>query len=637
MPKIKIEPGNIEIDVSKNENLLRAVLATDAEVSSACGGAGTCKRCKAKLIKGKVDKGSTSDLNSKEVKDGFFLLCLAKAVGDCEIEIPLESARAALKKRAVDKKILDEQLKSAHSFEDRLPTVELNPLISEKMLKLEEPTIDDPRADLERIRATIHLEKNIPIELSSIQKLPSLLRDSNWQIKAGIINSDHLKGITYLKSQKSNFLGIAIDIGTTTMVAELINLESSKVLQRTSRYNAQISYGDDVISRIIFAGKKDGLVKLQKAIIETINDAIEELLQSQKMSKSDISLITAAGNTTMSHLFLGIQPTHIRQYPYVPAASYFPIVKASKLSINAPLAQVYTFPSMASYVGGDIIAGLLAIDIINKKDSVLFIDVGTNGEMVLGSSDWLLSCACSAGPAFEGGGVKDGMRATRGAIEMVRISQNTLKPTILTIDNQPPLGICGSGLIDAIAELYLSGIITPNGKFNNNLDPGLFRKINGTNGYLLCDAEQSGTGKDILLTETDIDNFIRAKGAVYSGVTTLLDSVGLSVTDINEVLIAGAFGNYLDIEKAIVIGLLPDLPKEKFSYVGNGSLLGARLGLLSKDMLKRAEEIASRLTYMDLSSTPKYMDMYMSALFLPHTDISLFPSVQKKAETINLQ
>lgn len=634
MPQIRFIPGDLTIEVGEGENLLRAAIGADIEISSSCGGVGTCKKCKTKLITGEVNKGDVSGLSTEEIKDNYFLLCQALAIGDSQIEIPLESMRASLKAHTADNKILDQQLKSARSFEDRLPAVKLDPLVYEKPLTLKEATLEDPISDLERIKLELGEGKAVKVELQALKDLPHLLRENGWQVTAGIVDDNLNNHIAYFKAPAQRYLGLAIDIGTTTIVAELTDLSTGKAIKRASRYNAQITYGDDVISRIVFASKGDGLKRLQEAAVDTVNDIIEQFVEHERINKAEISLITAAGNTTMAHMLFGISPKYIREQPYVPVANYLPLINADEIGLRAPNAKLFVFPSMAGYVGGDIVSGLMAIDIVNKHKNILFIDVGTNGEMVLGSADWTLSCACSAGPAFEGGGVKDGMRATKGAIELVRVNRETLEPTILTIGGQKPLGICGSGLIDAIAELFLAGAITPNGKIDEAVVPRDFvRKSEGIMGYVLCHAEESGTDKDILITETDIDNILRAKGAIFAGMTTLLDSVGLSIGEIDEVLIAGAFGNYLDIEKAIVIGLLPDLSKEKFAFVGNGSLLGARLALLSKDMMQRADKIGSNLTYLDLSSTPKFMDMYMSALFLPHTDMSLFPTIAKLKAT----
>jgi uncharacterized 2Fe-2S/4Fe-4S cluster protein (DUF4445 family) len=612
-------------------------MAGDAVVASSCGGAGTCGKCKAIITAGKVDSEPSSKLSSEEKQNNYILLCRSTIVSDTvEITIPAESRRAALQDSQRERKILASQIKSARSFEHRLPKFDLNPITKNIDLELSPPSLSDNTSDVQRIKKQLK-ENGVTgsqVDLELIKELALKVREADWNPQAVVMEKKGLNPqIINVKAKKSNIFGFAIDVGTTTIVAELIDLTSGKIHGRASAYNGQIICGDDVISRIVYASKPGGLESIQALVVETMNGLINELLKIHKVEAEDVAFVTAAGNTTMAHLLLGIPPKFIREEPYIPTASYFPIIKAKEIGIKLPYARLYVFPSMASYVGGDIVSGLLATSVPDSEKLTLFIDVGTNGEMVLGNEEWLLACACSAGPAFEGGGVKDGMRATQGAIELVRVNRQTFEPTIMTIGRTNPIGVCGSGLIDGIAELFLSGAIGPNGKYNLELGAKNIVSRDGENQYILCSGEDSETGKDIVMTEIDIDNLMRAKGAVFSGMMTLLDSVSLSVNDIEEVLIAGAFGNYLDIDKTIMIGLLPDLPRDKFTFVGNGSLLGARLALLSGEMMEKAESIASKLTYMDLSSTPKFMDMYMSALFLPHTDLSLFPSVQEKLKS----
>ncbi|MCD6150527.1 MAG: DUF4445 domain-containing protein, partial [Deltaproteobacteria bacterium] len=361
-----------------------------------------------------------------------------------------------------------------------------------------------------------------------------------------------------------------------------------------ARYNSQVGFGEDVISRIVHSQKKGGLEALQQAVVADINEIIAHLLESAGIRNDQISHLVLAGNTTMTQLLLGIDPKYIREDPYVPTANFFPPVRALEIGINLPdYIHIYTFPLVSSYVGGDIVAGVLGSGIFQRDELTLFIDVGTNGEIVLGNCDWLVCTSCSAGPAFEGGGVKNGMRASRGAIEQVRINPETFEPMVITIGNQKPLGICGSGLIDAAAEFLLTGIIEPNGKFDRTLKTSRVRE--GDNGweFVLVSAEQAAEGiGDIVLTEGDIDNLIRTKGAIYAGCRILLESVGLSFNDLDRVIIAGGFGQFINLERAIFIGLLPELSTDKFMFVGNGALLGARLVSFSREMMKDAQRVS---------------------------------------------
>ena len=415
------------------------------------------------------------------------------------------------------------------------------------------------------------------------------------------------------------------------MVAELVDLGTRATLGRESEYNAQISCGDDVISRIVYSTKKDGLSRLQGLVAGTINTLVDRLLEKTGVERDDIVSLVAAGNTTMVHLFYGIDPRHIRAEPYIPTMNFIPTVEAARLGLRiARGARVYCVPGRASYVGGDITAGLLASGVFRSDKLTLFIDIGTNGEMALGNAEWLLSCACSAGPAFEGGSVKHGMRAVMGAIEIVRINPDTLEPMIVTIGQQRAKGICGSGLIDAVAELFLTGIINEKGKFNLDLGHPRIRVAGGTAEYVLVAAADSAIGADITITEADLDNLIRTKGAIYAGIATLLEQMEMTVDAIEQVYIGGGFGRYLELDQAITIGLLPEVAEEKVKYVGNSSLLGAHLVLLSQSARDSAGEIARSMTYLELSTNPGFMDNYVSALFLPHTDQHLFPSVLQR-------
>jgi uncharacterized 2Fe-2S/4Fe-4S cluster protein (DUF4445 family) len=367
--------------------------------------------------------------------------------------------------------------------------------------------------------------------------------------------------------------------------------------------------------------------------MSSINQVIDELVEDTGTSKDSISCVAAAGNTTMTHLLLGMETRYIREAPYVPVANFMPVVWASDLGIDLPdCVQFYSFPAVASYVGGDIVSGILGSGVFQKEELTLYIDIGTNGEIVLGNRDWLTCAACSMGPAFEGGGVKHGMRADLGAIEGFHINPVTLEPMIVTVGRTKPLGICGSGLISVLAELLAAGAIDQGGKFVQNLSSERLRSGRFGSEYVLVWAEDSGTDHDIVITEVDVENLIRAKGALFAGCLTLLESLSLSFDDLDRVIIAGAFGRYINLEKGKQIGLFPDIPVEKFHFLGNGSLLGSRLMCLSRPMLHDVTRIAKMMTNIELSDNQSFMDKYMAALFLPHTEARLFPGVSKYLE-----
>ncbi len=424
---------------------------------------------------------------------------------------------------------------------------------------------------------------------------------------------------------------IVMDIGTTSVWGQLLDLNGRQTLAEASDYNGQIQYGDDVISRMVFSQKPDGLESLQGSVVETINGIIRELIAKSGVNPSRISHMTAAGNTTMTHLLLGLNPKFIREAPYTPVASFIPPVRATELGLEVGShVHLYTFPQVASYVGGDIVSGILGSGIYQRKPFTLYIDIGTNGEIVVGNSEWMVTAACSAGPAFEGGGIKHGMRATLGAIEDFRLNPKTFEPMLLTVGMVKPRGICGSGLINMVAEFLEAGLISPNGKFNADLPTKRIRQGQDGMEYVLVRGPESGTGNDIVITEVDIDNLLRAKAAMYAGYGTLLKSVGLSIADLEQVVIAGAFGSFIDVERAITIGLLPELPLDRFLFIGNGSLLGARLISFCNEMLDDAERVARMMTNIELSESPTFMDNYVAAMFFPHTNGEEFPRVSQR-------
>jgi uncharacterized 2Fe-2S/4Fe-4S cluster protein (DUF4445 family) len=424
--------------------------------------------------------------------------------------------------------------------------------------------------------------------------------------------------------------GIAVDIGTTTIVLYLADLCTGQIVNIGSTYNPQIRFGDDVITRIIHATEGGGARELRDAVVSDLNTILDTIDEKHNIPSSDIKAAVISANTVMSHMFWGLDTASIREEPYVPFMTHFPIWKASEagLKINSD-APVYTVPCIGSYVGGDIVSGVLASKMSHRDEISLFMDIGTNGEIVIGNREWLMTAACSAGPCFEGSGIRCGMRATSGAIESVRIRKESLEPELTVIDETQPVGICGSGMIDAISEMLVTGIINQKGKFTEGISDRIRRGEDGLE-YVLYSHRK--LDKDIVLTEVDMENIIRSKAAIYAGISTLLSDAGLTIDSIERVYIAGGFGNYLNIEKAIILGMLPDMPADRFTFLGNTSITGAYLCLMSDKLRAEAEEIASRMTYVELSTSGMFMQEYMSAMFLPHTEIKLFPTVAKLLE-----
>ena len=504
-----------------------------------------------------------------------------------------------------------------------------------------EPNAQDHLPDVTRLVSFLkltHDEHRLEVEFPVIRKMPDILREQDFKITATLARPVHEGGKTrIINVQAGDTTGqnyaIAVDIGTTTVYGQLIDLISGEVLAQFGDFNAQISYGEDVITRIMAAEKPGGLEKLQAVVIKTINSIIRKLIKRSKVDMDEISTLTMAGNTTMTQLMLKVNPRYIRRSPYVPAASLYPPIKAVELGIElGDHVPALVYPSVSSYVGGDIVAGVMGSGMYRSEELTLFMDIGTNAEIVIGNQDWLACAACSAGPAFEGGGIQFGMRAAKGAIEDFSIDPVTLEPMLMTIGNVRPKGICGSGLIIMVATLFETGVINNLGKYDRDLDTPRIRQTDGIWEYVLAWKDETQIDRDIVLTEIDIENLIRAKGAIYSGCMTLLEEVGLSIGDIERINLAGGFGSYVDLEKAMVIGLLPEIDADKVTFIGNGSLMGAKMSSLTNRIRKDVVEVMKKMTNFELSETASYMDHYVAALFLPHTDINLFPKLKKRLE-----
>jgi uncharacterized 2Fe-2S/4Fe-4S cluster protein (DUF4445 family) len=636
--KVRFYPENREIEAEEGENLLRVAMAAEVRLNASCGGDGTCGKCRVIIDKGEVEHQPAPALTKEEIDEGYILACRSLIKEDLEIRIPPESrtGRIIEKERAAPS---CGHLLSSREWEERLARLKFDPPFKKVCINLPPPSLDDNMSDLERLRRELNRKCNVKcaeVDLLALKALPHALRAGNWQVTVTLLETGTECRVTNIEPSDTaeQHYAVAVDVGTTTVVAQLIDLTNGRILGKKSDYNAQASCGEDVISRIIFSTRDKGLEKLQSLIVGTIAKLIQALVKEIGINPNYISGVFAAGNTTMTHLLLGLDPRYIREEPYIPGATFLPWIKASEIGINiAEHTYLYCFPCVASYIGGDITAGVIASGMAERSTLTLFIDVGTNGEIVLGNKDWLISCSCSAGPAFEGGGVKHGMQATRGAIEQVRIDQNNWEPMILTVGQVKPIGICGTGIIDTIAELFLSKAIDQKGKINLDTDTPRIRMGEFGPEYVLAWADDSRTKGDITLNEADIENLIRAKAAVFAGINILIDSVNLSFSDIEEIIIAGAFGNYLEIEKVVTIGLLPELSCEKFTFIGNGSILGAHAAVQSREVLKEAEAVARKMTYLELSTNTKFMDQYVSALFLPHTNVEKFPKVLEQLKS----
>ena len=632
--KVTFLPDNVTVDVDDNTNLFRAVKASGVYVLSSCGGKGNCGKCKVIIKEGTVESGkSRSFLSAEEAERGYVLACLSRVKSDLIVEIPQESRMQAKHKIATGAKT-DELIKLMQSaggcLESRIKRVHL---------ELSPPTIDDNIADYERVRRALdkagfdasHLHLNYLV----LSKLSHVLREDGWNVTVSVFNAGAVLEVLDIfpgDTTKTRY-GAAVDIGTTTVVVYLVDMTNGNIIGTASTYNSQVKCGDDVITRIVYATERNGLKELQGLVVGNINTMLTELAEKNKVPQGMIDYIVVAGNTTMEHLFYGIDPQHLREEPYIPTATFFPLIRGKNVGLQVdPQAIIYSMPNVASYVGGDITAGVL-VSQIHKQDAVsLFIDIGTNGEIVLGNKDWLVTAACSAGPAFEGSGIKFGMRAMEGAIEEVEINPKTYEVNFRVIGDSKPIGICGSGMIDILAEMYLNGVIDQRGKIREEIGSKRIRRGESGLEFVIAWRVESAINKEIVITEVDLDNLIRAKAAIYAGFATLLSHMDMQFGDIEKLYIAGGFGRYIDVERAITIGMLPDLPVDRFQFLGNTSIMGAYFGLLCDRLRHEAEEIAKKMTYIELSVSRSFMDEYMSALFLPHTNLNAFPTVKRELE-----
>jgi len=635
--KITFHPGGQEAVVSEGTDLLAAAIAVGAQIPNSCGGKGACGECKVVVREGKVVTESSRWLTEEEIKTGYVLACRTTVVGDMQVEIPAESRLEGgkiLTETRGDERLADFSSKPEDVVEGIVPEGRAlftpSAMTTKRFLRLPSPTIDDNISDLDRLYREIRQWRNIPqlhIDLASIRRLGGLLRESNWQVTVTIGQRNGITEVIQIESgdtSRRNY-GIAADIGTTTVVASLIDLNNGSVLGTKAAHNRQILYGPDVITRIVYAEKEGGLGVLHRAVVDTLNDLISAQATEHRIQLNDVTALVLAGNTTMTHLLLQVDPRHLRRDPYVPTTNFASVIQAveSGIKIN-PRGWVACMPGVSSYVGGDITSGVLASGIEEMAQPAMLIDLGTNGEIVLGNREWMVCCSASAGTAFEGRGARCGPRSVQG----VRIDDRNYEVVCTTTGDTTPVGICGSGYIDALAELLRTGIVDRQGAIRPGITPRA-RQHNGTSEFVMVWAKESGTSRDIVIPQPVIDNLIRAKGAIYSGAKVLAGQVGLTLQDIDKIYIGGGFGNYLNIEKAIWIGLLPDLPPERFEFIGNSSIAGAKLALLSQEAMREADEIAGRMTNIELCAEPSYMGEYVSSLFLPHTDINLFPSVKQ--------
>ncbi len=602
MDKVTVHflPADKKITAAKGTTLIDAAMDAGVHINAACGGEGACGKCRVIITSGDVECKDCSKIPPEDYKKGYRLACQTVVRGDAEIFVPEESQLDTTAVKGAKDVKHDGRHIVSQEIEKLVSGAWYNPALKKFTVAIDPPTLSDNTSDLSRLLRALkqqHNLDNVSTDFLLLKRLSRILREAEWKVTVTIVQTrmesqlgEHqLRGSRLPKminvepgETTDRHYSIVMDIGTTSLWGQLLDLNSRQSLAEASEYNPQISFGDDVISRIVYSQKNDGLKKLQETVVGGLNKIINDLIQKTGVERNHISHITAAGNTVMTHLLVGLDPKYIREAPYTPVCNFAPPVRATRIGLDvADYVYIYTFPSVASYVGGDIVSGVLSSGMYQRKELTLYIDIGTNGEIVVGNSEWLMTASCSAGPAFEGGGLKCGMRATAGAIERFSINHDTLEPMVMTIGKVKAKGICGSGAINILAEFLKTGVIDQNGKFNQGCSTKRIRQTQDGVEYVLVYKEETGAREDVVITEPDMDNLIRAKAAMFAGYQCLLDKVGLTFKDLDQVIIAGAFGDFIDLDEAVTIGLLPEIPKEKYFFIGNGSLLGAKLICLS--------------------------------------------------------
>jgi uncharacterized 2Fe-2S/4Fe-4S cluster protein (DUF4445 family) len=601
--KIDFEPSGLKTEVPAGTILLEAARKAGIYLSSICGGDGYCGKCKVIIDEGQFQ---------------------TKVLSEMTITVPkfhtLETSQILV---GTD----------AHRFSELAGEVrgvfEFDPLVRKLCIEMSAPTVSDHTADHERLYVAIREQIDAPIMQTGfriLQRLSRILQKENYNVAVTIGRRGGTTEVIEVEPSrhcKTNF-AVVVDVGTTTVVAHLIDLTNATTIDTEATYNSQINFGEDYIRRIIYAEENDAFDEMQNRLVHDVNDLAVTLAARQKIDLQDITAIVCAGNTAMIHFLLNLDPTRIRREPYIASVGFMPPIRAAEAGVQInKRGLLYCLPSVAAYVGSDIVAGVLTTRLYTKEKTCLFVDIGTNGEVVLGNRDWLVCASSSAGPAFEGSGVKHGMRAGAGAIEKLTIQPDG-SVGFRTIGESHPVGVCGSGLLDTLAELFLNGIIDRTGRFRTNGD---VRLTEGDEGWQYQLVPPDNNHQEIVITQADINNLVRSKAGVFAAIRVLMESTQTNVEDLEAIYIAGGFGNFLNVRQAVTIGMLPDVPLEKIQFVGNTSVAGAKTVLLSRVALEAAEKIAKSMTYFDLMSHTGYMDEFIRASFIPHTDLSLFPSV----------
>ncbi len=598
------QPIGRRVAVEAGATLLDAAQRAGVGLSAICGGVGSCETCRVYILQGKVSPPSLieqSDLTEDELAAGLRLACQTEVLGDVRVNVPPDSLSAP-QRTQVEGETLD---------------VPLGPAVVMYRAQLAPATQEDLRSDWTRLcdaLADCGVHGSLKAHPSVMVELPDALRRHDWATSVAVRKSESGCEVVHVGAPDDRALGFAVDMGTTKLAGYLVDLETGKTLAMQGRMNPQIAYGEDVMARIAYAMQgREYLETLQRAIVEALNEMIAALCHKADADPSQVVDMVAVGNTAMHHLFVGLPVDQLGTAPYVAAVSQALDIRAADLGLRiAPGAYVYILPNIAGYVGADHVSMLLATNIPSMSGVVVGLDIGTNTEITLNAHGQLLACSTASGPAFEGAHIRDGMRASEGAIERLRIVDGRVQ--YQTIEHALPVGICGSGILDAVAQLRQAGIVSPTGAMEDH-DHVVIDAVHGR-AFLVARAKDTGHGADILVSRSDVQEIQLAKGAMRAGVKILLEEAGLTEADIDRFIIAGAFGSYIDVESAVAIGMFPPLPRDRYRQVGNASGMGARQCLVSVAERARGEAIAARVRYLELTNDRRFTDRFSQAVLL---------------------
>jgi len=615
-------PQALSVRVQEGTILLDACAKCNITINNLCGGDGICGRCKMIVKSGQVKGEGTSRLSREEIKAGYVLACQVTVHSDLVVDIPRGTF-------AKEKLIANEDaqrfsyLSKGSSY---AKNYEIKPIVLKLYMELEKPTLANVTSDLQLISDKVREVLNIPsmqTGLKIIKNISKVLRKYDYKVTVTLGLRRQIAEIMNLEGGDTvdkNYM-IIVDMGTSTVVAHLVNANTTETMDGKACFNSQGVYGREVTGRIIRA-EKVGTEELQRLLVEDINKLIEGLCNTNNINLQDITAVVCAGNTVMTHFLLGISAANIRRTPYTPVSLIPPPLRAVEVGIGInPRGLLYALPCISGWVGSDLTAGILATEMHKSEELCLLVDIGTNGEIILGNKDWLIASSASAGPALEGASVECGVRAESGAIEKVYVEDGEIK--FKTIHDKPAIGICGSGIIDIVSVLLDQKIINRSGKFIQGSHEGIFTR-NGIPNFILLDSKNDRTKKSIYFSEKDLENVIVAKAAIFAAIRILLKRLELSYSEISKIYLGGAFGNYIDIDSAINIGLIPPLPKEKIEFVGNTAIKGAKLTASYQEAFHEIADIHTNTIYYDLMGADDYVEEFRKAMFLPHTDINFW-------------